>query len=833
MVVSVVCAALVGQMPESSPGWVSYPPQMLEVRGTSKAGHKKRRENEQGLSLTAGREWVQRTWVRALARSELLAALSLARLGLGVGRFRVLDWAWLLPWAEWVLDGWLVVWPWLGRQPEMRVLRWTVARLRWASMLISSVQVSAHWLAPNAGGPSGPRVLAGIGFLSQEIVWQTESEREAEPRSWIAVKRVSDGWQVWVGNLFYLPVQEGDVFQLRQTILLLRRLEGAQPRQGSRATRDGRRPLIAQQALARVFEVTQPEISRWERYEQEQDWANLLSLHTTEVLTTELRQQILDVCAQFPWWPRKRVYEHLHQCGVTVTHAQVCQAMQESGWNRLQETMQRFFVLGVDSIRPRDESLVAELMSMVQQLWAKLEAGERLTPQIDLQIAHLQTVCQELGLTPAADPLLVPWARKVSWLLFAAETTAQDDVIRCTYCGSTDVRPKGRTPRVKRYLDEHQQWQSVEVYRYRCRNPDCSYASFTHFPLDLLPYSPYPLHMRTTALQMYAWGRSSYRRTAHALGVRAGRVYLWVSAFGAELLPVAALFGVVRCSGVVGIDEKWVQVPEKTPRGSGRSKTPKPRRWMYVYLAVDVYTYDLLHIALYARNTAHSTRAFLLALKAKGYKPKVIVTDLRSEYGPAIAQVFAHARHHECIFHALQWAHRQLKDAYGTHYAKTRPDVVRLRKQIDAIFQARTSRTAEKRYLAVMALRNQYAASTPAVSSLFDSLQRHWPTLVNGIESTIIPRTNNTTELVIRRFDQHYQNFCGFDSLTSARLFLAVFEKVYRFTPFTPDAQPRIRNKCPFELAGYDVSSLPMARLCKGWALNWPTSPSQVAVPNV
>ena len=41
--------------------------------------------------------------------------------------------------------------------------------------------------------------------------------------------------------------------------------------------------------------------------------------------------------------------------------------------------------------------------------------------------------------------------------------------------------------------------------------------------------------------------------------------------------------------------------------------------------------------------------------------------------------------------------------------------------------------------------------------------------LANGIESTIIPCTNNATELVIRRFDPHYQNFCGFDSLASAR----------------------------------------------------------------
>jgi DNA-directed RNA polymerase subunit RPC12/RpoP len=828
----VVLTALLGQLPESSLGWVSYPPQMNGWWETSRKGNRRQRPNQQSLSLAAGWERLESTWVYALVRSELLATVSIVRVWLGDSHPWMLDWAWVLPWVEWIVAGLSFSWPWLGRQPEMRILRWGVGWLRWWSLVVCSTQVIGHWLASNEELGQGS-LLAGIGFLSEEVVWQAESGEEDEPVLWIAVKRVPEGWQVWFGDLFYLPVQEGNVFELRQTILLLRRLEGAQQRRGSRATREGRRPLLAQQALARGFEVTQPEISRWERYEQEQDWANLLSLHSVEVMTTEIRQQIIDVCAQFPWWTQKRIYDHLRQGGLAVTHQQVRQAVKESGWYRLRETMKRFFVVSADCIRPRDESLVGELLSMVQNLLTKLEAGEGLTPQERLEVAHLQTAGQELGLTPPPVLPCVPWAQKVAWVLFAAESTAEDDVIRCTYCGSRDVRSKGRKPRLKRYLDENQQWQTVEVYRYRCRNPECHYGSFTHLPLGLLPYSPYPLHMRTSAMQMYAWGRSSYRRTAQALGVRAGRVYLWVSAFGRDLLPVAALFGVVRCSGVVGIDEKWVQVPEKAPRGSGRSKVPKPRRWMYVYVATDVYTYDLLHIAIYARNSAHSTRAFLLALKAKGYCPKVIVTDLRSEYGPAIAEVFDQARHHECIFHALQWAHRQLKDTYGADYAKTRPDVVQLKEQIDLIFQARTRRTAEKRYHKVMALREQYVARTPAVGSVFDSLERHWPTLANGIESAIIPRTNNATELVIRRFDQHYQNFCGFDSLASARLFLAVFEKVYRFTPFTHDAQLRIRHKCPLELAGYDVTSLPMTQICKGWALNWTASPSREVVPNV
>jgi hypothetical protein len=69
------------------------------------------------------------------------------------------------------------------------------------------------------------------------------------------------------------------------------------------------------------------------------------------------------------------------------------------------------------------------------------------------------------------------------------------------------------------------------------------------------------------------------------------------------------------------------------------------------------------------------------------------------------------------------------------------------------------------------------------------------------------------------RFDQHYQNFCGFESIESAQLFLGVFEKLYRLTPFSDDAQPKLRGKCPLELAGYDLSQLPLTTLCNGLSI--------------
>lgn len=820
--VGLVLMALGGQPLESSGGWVACPPQVIGQLGRrSPAGRAS--PGGWGVNIRAGLGHLNQTMVGMVVRSEVLGLLWVLSSGW------LPSWVVLLPGLEWLLAGLVVGWPGLGQQPEVRLVRWSLGQGRCGSMRLLSVEVTGQWLLATVTEPAGATLmnweqteLGRIGLLAGTVV----------PASQIEVKEKADVYEVHLGE-WRLQVAKGEPFRMRLLILFLRQLEGPTPRHSSRATRDGRRPLVRQQQVAAWFKVPQPHISRWERYWLAGDWANLLSQRSAEVLTVELRGQIVEVLARFPWWDQRQVYNHLRQQGLAVTERQVQQVAQESGWRTLRRTLKRLFLLTKESIRPRQEGLVEELLELVQMLVTKVEQGESLTRSERLDLAHVQTLGTELGLSPTPRPASVPWAKKVKWLLFTAETTLTEGAIHCSYCGGTQVRPKGRKPRHKRYLDPHTgQWHSLAVYRYRCDNPECPYGSFTHLPLGLLPHCPYPLETRLQALQLYAWGRSSYRRTAQALGLRAGRVYLWVSAFGQELLPIAALFGLVRCSGVVGIDEKWVQVPDKAPRGSGRSPKPKARRWMYLYLAVDVYTYDLLHLALYEHNTAASTRTFLLAVRAKGYQPQVIVTDLRQEYDPAIALVFPNARHHQCIFHALQAWHRQLKEIYGRDYPQTQPQVVALKEELDAIFQAKTKRTAQKRYDAVMAGRDPFIASEPAVASLFDSLQRHWPKLLNGIESTLIPRTNNAVELVIRRFDQHYQNFCGFDSLASAHLFLAVFEKVYRFTPFTDDAQPRVRGKCPLELAGYDIAQLPMAHLCRGWALNWPLHLDQEAVPN-
>jgi hypothetical protein len=154
------------------------------------------------------------------------------------------------------------------------------------------------------------------------------------------------------------------------------------------------------------------------------------------------------------------------------------------------------------------------------------------------------------------------------------------------------------------------------------------------------------------------------------------------------------------------------------------------------------------------------------------------------------------------------------------------------------VFNAKCKKTVNKRYQEVMALKDKYVAQTPESLRIFDFLKDHYPKLVNAIENPLIPLTNNTVELVNRRFDQHYQNMCGFDGIETARKYLNLFELAYRFTPFAKDnrlvegRELDIRGKCPLELAGYDISQMPIAQVVRGQLLGWPPKILQRLVPN-
>ena len=728
----------------------------------------------------------------------------------------------LFVWMLWQLSnrvgpGWLAVLPWLiwmlpgedhGPWMHIQEYLWQVQRI----VMLGYIGLSGYHLLEGLNQPGSRAIGLGIGCVVCG----------GEPK--VEVRQLEDGqWQAELNGHFTLQVSNKHPFYLRMLIIFLGQLQSENDGRKSRRTRDGRTPFVRQEQLASWTNTKQEHISLWMKNWIEGNWGHLLSLAAREVLTHELVERIVTVFATFPAWTSQQVYEHLHKQGCKVTYSQVEQTSQESGWKQLNSALRERFDLKA-GLFLRDEWLVDQLLGQIQALLAKVESFGGLTPEVHATLDDLQTLSAQAG--AAAKPSLPakPWLLAMERTLLGSWEQVTDAVIRCTYCGSCDVSPKSKKTRQKKFYDTADQLKETEVCRYYCHNPQCTKKSFTYFPNGLIPYSPYRSQTHLLTLQMYAWGYSTYRRSSTAIGISSMTAWRWVSAWGHDLLPVAALFGVVRSSGVVGVDEKYVLVP-KNDKPAG-----KMRRWMYVYLAVDAWTYDLLHIEIFPHNNDDSAKAFLLALRAKGYHPQTIVTDLRQDYGPVISLVFPNAQHHECIFHALQNVQKHIKDVYGPGYATKHPEASLLKQKIYTIFDTQVFDEAQSRYHAVLQLKNAYVTATPDSIVIFDFLECHWPKLANAIGSSTIPTTNNTTELVIRRFAQHYQNFCGFESIESAQSYLAVFEKLYRFTPFSQDAQPRIRGLAPLQLAGYDISHFPMSAICSGLSVDWPTE--AILVPN-
>ena len=643
------------------------------------------------------------------------------------------------------------------------------------------------------------------GLLS--LVGLSVSARSPDDAAEIRIERdAALGYCITLRGTFQLLWEPRDRFEKWMLLLFLRRL-----------TRVGEtRPFLCLQHLADAFEVAAPNIHYWIREVETYGWHILSDRYRHQIHSAlpdeAMSRAILKTWVPAFWLSAWEIRERLIQAHVipdrdALTLEALHLLAKHTGFAQVRDLLLERFNLQHGHLIARDAWWLRELLALNERLMTKLERGEPLLPQELVEMEPLRLKPSEKPGHSEPPPL----AAYLKSALFDTppETEAPPTPVRCTYCGSDRVAPKSTSPRRKTVFDEFGEKHVVDVLRYYCQNPDCAYHTFTHFPPGVVPHSQYPVHVRLLAVEVYETLLSTYRRSARLFDVTAATLYHWVMALSPAAGCLAAYLGVVRTSGVVGVDDKWILVcAPSAVRPHGRRTRAV---WRYAYFAIDVYSYDLLALKLYPEHNDEAARLILLELKAKGVRPRVVVTDLDPAYGRVLPHVFPEAVHHECIFHALQNASAQMTRIYGRYYLEKVPESVPLHEAIAQLFNAQTQKTVRKRFADLMALRETYVAQTPAIACVFDSFERHFPKLVNAIESPLIPRTNNATELVIRRFDQHYQAMCGLDTLESAQMYLRVFEVVYRLTPFAEDGRPAIRGKSPLELAGYDLQALPLA----------------------
>ncbi|HEX7587955.1 MAG TPA: hypothetical protein VF478_06530 [Anaerolineae bacterium] len=795
---------LLGLLLQSS-GWVttfSRPP-LPALETTVQRGHpvRRRRRSRHRWSRFPAGSFIVHGGLRLLARWGLLVVLLHTS-----GWITCTPWSWgvlLLPLAQWLSALWMFGTPacaWARRVRRGSATLQQIYQLIVVLLLFSSL---LHGLSRIPPTPGGVFVLFGL------TTWATPPDDETEIRI-TATK--ANGYTVTLRGTFTLVWEPRDSFERWLLILFLRKLH---------LLREGP-PVLTQQQIGEAFGMGQCVVSRWESQVRQHGWHVLSDrfrhARHTFLPDATLSRAILATWVPAFWLSAWDVRERLIQAQVLPNReALPVEALHalahHTGFNQVRDQLLERFKVQNGQLIAKDTWWMRELVALNERLIVKLERGERLTPQEQVEIESLRLPTSE---KPAdSEPPPTPLAATLKSVLFdpipapPIATPAVSMPVRCTYCDSDQVAPKSQQPRRKTVLDEGGAKHIIEVVRHYCKNPACSHQTFTHFPQGVVPHSRYSIQVRLLAVEVYETLLTTYRRSARLFGVKAVTVYHWVTSLSPAAVCLAAYLGVVRSSGIVGIDDKWILVcsPSAVRPHGRRSRAV----WRYAYFAIDVYSYDLLALELYPEHNDEAVRLILLELKAKGVRPRVVVSDLDPAYGRMLPQVFPNAIHHECIFHALQNASSQMTKVYGRYYLEKVPATVPLHDAITHLFHAQTQKTVRQRFADLMALRETYVTKTPEIACVFDSLEHHFPKLVNAIESPDIPRTNNATELVIRRFDQHYQAMCGLDTLESAKVYLRVFELVYRLTPFADDGRPEIRGKSPLELSGYDLKSLPIA----------------------
>ena len=169
----------------------------------------------------------------------------------------------------------------------------------------------------------------------------------------------------------------------------------------------------------------------------------------------------------------------------------------------------------------------------------------------------------------------------------------------------------------------------------------------------------------------------------------------------------------------------------------------------------------------------------------------------------AIAAVFPQAQHLWCRFHALQAAFRRLRGQVRDWKAR-QPWIMPLKQ----LFHTPSKRTVRRR------LENlQAQAQGSAAEGVIARLAAKLPKLLPAVGSTFRPSTSNAVERFLGAFDRFYRAKGPFQHLASAEKHLALFMLGYVFETYSAEASAAHQGRCPLQVAGYQVGSIPLFHL--------------------
>jgi transposase-like protein len=550
---------------------------------------------------------------------------------------------------------------------------------------------------------------------------------------------------------------------------------------------------VTQQQIGQLFGLSRQMINRRHRVVQTHDLLTLLKgEYATEVLTPEVKQRIMELVVSNWHCSDEQIAKTLIEEGWVnkISVGTVHNAIKQMNGCKVRKLMRQMICKGNVNGNQFSRSYLSDrLFELLDRVLSQL--GEKSHPYLE-QYQNLQTFSKDY-LQPSATDHNAKLAEKTKYqrdqayhrvnlardrkrrqqvLLnivygdWQAHGQGQREII-CPDCHSDHVHYKFK--RDRQFRDQQGvKYRGDLAQIYRCDNPHCKTKYFTSLPPGLELWARYVTKAKRKGLKLVFHVRGSLRRSADYLSSEQGIkiswscLLNWIRKAGAECPLFEDIFPLSWSKRLI-VDEKYIKLYKK---------------WIYLYVAVDEQTGEPLHLQVMPNKGADSAHLFLLQLKALGYYPDTIVTDLCPDYPAIVNKVFPQAYHHQCVLHAERAAKR-LVDKYLSdqqHNANKQ----KLKKQIRAVFKQRKAKDLKAAYEKLMSSRSDYPNDA---SPVFDMLQSYYPILLKCITDHNIPKTSNVVENLIKEFDLKYRTTMGYSSIEAIREFAKAYLIYLRLSP--------------------------------------------------
>ena len=558
---------------------------------------------------------------------------------------------------------------------------------------------------------------------------------------------------------------------------------------------------FTQQEVGKIIGVSRQMINRrWQVYRKE----GLVSLLSGEweksKITPQLLNRLAEIVVENPFLVLHEIKELLQEEGVCeeISDSSLHSALRQMDGRKLIRLMREKASKSVPEAFMESGYMIERLFGIIDELFTKVPK-ESIDHSFKQGLGYLKLYFRKATLHRTGPTekdrykrrkkLKRDKRRKVGFLkqLLAGIKGVQE----CPDCHSCQI--KFIFKRKRWYKDE--KGEKIQSYSrvYQCLNPECSTEYFTKPPEGVELYARVHRNVKKMTFRWIFHLRSSLIRVRdelkeHGIEVNLTTVLRWLKKAGEECVDTLSLFMQEDWEQPLCIDEKWVKV---------RSK------WCYVFTAVGIIVTDLLAVELFSHKNKQAMRIFLYMLKALGFRPKSITTDLLMGYEEVVKEVFPDCIYHQCVIHAGRDAKRIVRTALPNEGDEEWK--VRLTKRIRILFKSKKIKQIKKRYFKIMGFREQAPES---VSGVFDMLQKYFPKLCQSVLRKDIPKTTNPVERAIGEFEERYHSTKGFTSFYYAQFFIKAYQIYYRLRKISFG---RFSGKSRLELKGNPLGKLSFA----------------------